>query len=356
MQQRINRLRAELKERELDACLVTKIENVFYLSGFTGDTGALLISGDEAYFFADSRFTLQASQEATGFIVVPVERSFFASIAQFLTQRNWPKVGVEAHHLSVGNFQKLQKALNSKVSLEPLDQLVEKLRMIKEPAELAIMKEAVTLTEAAFNELLPLIKPGVTERYLQVQLIKLLYEAGFSGPSFDFIVASGERGALPHGVATDRTVNSGELITFDFGGVYNRYCSDMTRTIAVGEISPQLKEIYQIVHLAQDEAEKAARPGMNGRDLDAVSRQVIADSGYGDNFGHGLGHGVGLEIHELPAVSPRGEELLKPGMVITIEPGIYIAGIGGVRIENQLAITETGAEVWNSFNKDLLVL
>ncbi len=130
----------------------------------------------------------------------------------------------------------------------------------------------------------------------------------------------------------------------------------MTRTIAVGEISPQLKEIYQIVHLAQDEAEKAARPGMNGRDLDAVSRQVIADSGYGDNFGHGLGHGVGLEIHELPAVSPRGEELLKPGMVITIEPGIYIAGIGGVRIENQLAITETGAEVWNSFNKDLLVL
>lgn len=353
---RIEGLQRVIKEEGLDAFLVMKIENVFYLSDFTGDTGALLVSSNEKFFMADSRFTLQAKEQAKGFEVVPVERSYFESIAQFIKGKGWNKVGVEAHHLSVGGFRKLSEHLPEGTTLVPVDQPIERLRMVKDQAELEIMKKAVALTEDALTKLLPLIKPGVREDYLEVELIKLMYEAGFSGPSFDFIVASGERGALPHGRASERVIQEGELVTFDIGGIYHRYCSDMTRTFAVGEVSPKLKEIYQVVLAAQEEAERAAGPGMSCKDLDQVARKVIEEAGYGEYFGHGLGHGVGLEIHELPVVSPKGDEILKPGMVVTIEPGIYIEGLGGVRIEDQIVITETGSEVWNKFAKELLVL
>ncbi|MBO8125870.1 MAG: aminopeptidase P family protein [Firmicutes bacterium] len=353
---RLARLREKLAEKGLDGFLAFKIENVFYLSGFTGDTGAVLITADAAYFFADSRFQLQASQEAEGYEVVPVERSYFGSIAEFISGRSLKRIGVEANHLTVGGFQSLQEKLGEVCTLVPEDQLIEGLRMVKEPGELDILKKAVELTEEAFSRLQPLIVPGVTEEYLRVELLKLMYEQGFTGPSFDFIIASGERGALPHGVASQKEIRRGELVTFDFGGIYKHYCSDMTRTLAIGEVDSELKEIYEVVRQAQQAAEEAAKPGMTGVELDKVARQVIEEAGYGQYFGHGLGHGVGLEVHELPTASPKGEIALEPGMVITIEPGIYIPGRGGVRIENEIVITEEGAQSLNRFPKELLSL
>jgi len=353
---RLVRLRAELAKKHLDAFLTRKMENVFYLSGFTGDTGAILVTMDDAYFFADSRFTLQASQEAIGFEVVPVERSYFESIATFLKKKKWAEIGIEANDLNVGAYNKLCDLVGPTINFRPEDQLIETLRSVKDEGELKIMQQAVELTEQAFEQIIPLIKPGVTERQLQVELIKIMYEYGFSGPSFDFIIASGPRGALPHGVATDRVIQSGEMVTFDIGGIFQHYCSDMTRTVAVGEPSSQLREIYEVVLAAQNAAEQAVWPGVTGQMVDQVARQVIQEAGYGEYFGHGLGHGVGLEIHELPVASPKGTTMLVPQMVITIEPGVYIPGLGGVRIENELVVTADGASALNRFTKELLVL
>ncbi len=356
MDSRLVRLRAELAKKHLDAFLTRKMENVFYLSGFTGDTGAILVTMDDAYFFADSRFTLQASQEAIGFEVVPVERSYFESIATFLKKKKWAEIGIEANDLNVGAYNKLCDLVGPTINFRPEDQLIETLRSVKDEGELKIMQQAVELTEQAFEQIIPLIKPGVTERQLQVELIKIMYEYGFSGPSFDFIIASGPRGALPHGVATDRVIQSGEMVTFDIGGIFQHYCSDMTRTVAVGEPSSQLREIYEVVLAAQNAAEQAVWPGVTGQMVDQVARQVIQEAGYGEYFGHGLGHGVGLEIHELPVASPKGTTMLVPQMVITIEPGVYIPGLGGVRIENELVVTADGASALNRFTKELLVL
>lgn len=356
MDSRLVRLRAELAKKHLDAFLTRKMENVFYLSGFTGDTGAILVTMDDAYFFADSRFTLQASQEAIGFEVVPVERSYFESIATFLKKKKWAEIGIEANDLNVGAYNKLCDLVGPTINFRPEDQLIETLRSVKDEGELKIMQQAVELTEQAFEQIIPLIKPGVTERQLQVELIKIMYEYGFSGPSFDFIIASGPRGALPHGVATDRVIQSGEMVTFDIGGIFQHYCSDMTRTVAVGEPPSQLREIYEVVLAAQNAAEQAVWPGVTGQMVDQVARQVIQEAGYGEYFGHGLGHGVGLEIHELPVASPKGTTMLVPQMVITIEPGVYIPGLGGVRIENELVVTADGASALNRFTKELLVL
>ncbi|NLY56295.1 MAG: aminopeptidase P family protein [Firmicutes bacterium] len=356
MESRLNRLRDELVKKQLDAFFTRKRENVFYLSGFTGDTGAILVTADEAFFFADSRFTLQASQEAEGFEIVPVERSYFESIATFLKQKKWTVIGIEANDLNVGAYNKLCELAGTAISFRPEDQLIETLRSVKDEAELRIMQQAVELTEQAFEQLLPLIRPGVTERELQVELIKIMYDHGFAGPSFDFIIASGPRGALPHGVATDRVIQSGEMVTLDFGGIFKHYCSDMTRTVAVGEPDPRLREIYEVVLAAQTAAEQAVRPGVTGQMVDQVARRVIEEAGYGEYFGHGLGHGVGLEVHELPVASSRGTTMLVPQMVITIEPGVYIPDLGGVRIENEVVVTADGAASFNRFTKELLVL
>jgi Xaa-Pro aminopeptidase len=238
----------------------------------------------------------------------------------------------------------------------PLTQRWETLRSTKEPAELAHLKHAATLNRQAFDAVVPLIRPGITERDIALELEFTLKRKGGEVAAFDFIVASGVRGALPHGVASDKVLCAGELVTIDFGTRYQGYYSDETVTVAIGEVGGKLRQIFDIVLEAHDSAIAAARSGMRACDLDAVARDFIASRGYGDYFGHGLGHGVGLEVHEFPPLTAKNQANLAAGMVVTIEPGIYLPGVGGVRIEDTIVITETGCECLTSIPKQFCQL
>lgn len=234
--------------------------------------------------------------------------------------------------------------------------MIEKIRLFKDDEEIEEIQKAQDIADKVFSELLDFIKPGKTEREVHHYMLERMRAHGASGESFDAIIASGVRGALPHGVASDKVIEKGELLTLDFGCIYNMYCSDMTRTIAVGEISDKQREIYEVVLEAQKRALAAIKPGVRTADIDAIARDYITEKGYGENFGHGLGHGVGLEVHEAPRLSPKSDEVLEEGMVITDEPGIYIEGFGGVRIEDIILVTEDSHRVLSKSTKELITL
>ena len=234
--------------------------------------------------------------------------------------------------------------------------MIEKLRMIKTDDEIRTIRRAAEIADEAFSHILTFIKPGVTELEVSNELEFFMRRLGASESSFDTIVASGKRSALPHGVATGKTIENGDMVTLDFGALYDGYVSDITRTVAVGEPTEELKKIYHIVLEAQMRACSALKPGMTGKEADAVARDYIKDHGYGEAFGHSTGHGIGLEVHEGPGLSFRSDTVLKPGMVVTVEPGIYVPGLGGVRIEDDVLITEDGCELLTSSPKELIIL
>lgn len=354
--QRLDRLREQLKAREIDAVIITKPENRRWLSGFTGSAGTLVITHTSAVLFTDFRYTEQAVTEAPQFEVpAPKSGKVTAAIAAVLRVADAHVVGFEGDYMNLDQYQAYQEGLEG-YDLVSISGLVERLRQIKDAGEIAIMRKAAAITDAGFKHILGYIRAGVRELDVALELEFFLRKQGAEGLAFETIVASGVRSSLPHGHASEKLIENGDLVTLDFGARFQGYCSDMTRTVIMGEPSEKQREIYEVVLEAQLAGVAACRPGLMGKDLDSVCRDYIAAKGYGDNFGHSTGHGVGLYIHEGPRAAIGSEDVLEPNMMVTIEPGIYLPGWGGVRIEDLVLVTENGCERLSLSPKELIIL
>ena len=351
---RLSSARGLLERFGVETIIFLGLPNIRYLTGFTGSDGVLVLGKDEGWFLTDSRYTTQASMEVTGARVIEY-RSKTEGIAALLTSETVTKAGFEAEHTTVSFLRALAEVLPG-VELLPIGAELDDLRIIKSQDELQLLAKCAEIASKALLDVLATIRPGVPEREVALALEFAMRRAGAEDKSFDFIVASGPRGALPHGKASDKLIQTGELVTIDFGAIYAGYHSDETVTVAVGAPDDRQKEIYNTVKDAHDKAMETVRPGFSLKELDGVARQFIEERGYGEYFGHGLGHGVGLEVHEKPTVSTRSEETAQEGMVLTIEPGIYIPGWGGVRIEDTVVVTTDGCRPLSKVPKQLLVL
>jgi Xaa-Pro aminopeptidase len=352
--EKIEKLRARFDEYGIDGMLITNSYNRRYMTGFTGTAGVAVIGKTKAVFITDFRYVEQASKQIQGYEIIQHAGLIIEEVAKQVANLGIQKLGFEQDDLSYATFKAYEKAVQAE--LIPVSGVIEKLRLIKSDSEIKILKEAAEIADAAFQHILDFIRPGVREIEVANELEFFMRKQGATSSSFDIIVASGYRSALPHGVATDKVIEKGELVTLDFGAYYKGYCSDITRTVAVGEISDELKKIYDIVLQAQLRGMAGIKPGMTGREADALTRDYITEQGYGEYFGHSTGHGIGLEVHEGPALSVRSDVVLEPGMVVTVEPGIYIAGLGGVRIEDDAVVTTDGNESLTHSPKDLIIL
>ena len=352
---RVQKLRELMKAKEIDGFLVTSPYNLRYLTNFTGTTGLAVITLEKAFFVTDFRYTEQAASQAQGFEIVKNAGPIFDEVATLCETENINALAFEESFVSFAEYSVLEEIIEES-ALVPVSGMIESLREVKDEAEVAIIKKACEIADNAFAHILTKIKPGMTEIEVANELDFFMRSQGATGVSFDTIVASGVRSAMPHGVASSKVIEQGDLITIDFGCYYEGYVSDMTRTFAIGDPGEKLKEIYHIVLDAQLKVLEAAKAGMTGVELDAVARDHITACGYGEAFGHSTGHGIGLEIHEGPNVSFRAEKAFVSGNVITNEPGIYLPGIGGVRIEDDMLVTETGIEVLTHSPKELIIL
>lgn len=348
------KLREALKENGLDALLVTNAYNRRYITGFTGSSGVAVVSADDAVFITDFRYTEQAAEQVKGFRIVKHEKTIIEEVATQVKEMNIQTLGFEKDDVSFGMYELYNEKVQ--VDMKPVAGIIEKLRMIKSSQEIEVLKQAAKIADDAFAHICTFIKPGVTELDVSNELEMFMRKQGATSSSFDIIVASGERGALPHGVASDKIIQAGELVTLDYGALYNGYISDITRTVAVGEPSERMREIYEITREAQQKALEQIKPGMTGIEADSIARDHIKSKGYGDAFGHSTGHGIGLEVHEGPALSFRSETVLVPNMAVTVEPGIYVPGVGGVRIEDDIIITEDGNVRLTHSPKELIIL
>ena len=351
---KLTKLRQQLKNEQLDALLITNGYNRRYMTGFTGTAGVAVISQTDAVFITDFRYTEQANAQIKDFRIVRHNGSLIAEVANQAFAMGVKALGFEKDAMTYSEFEQYKLAVDA--DFVPVSGLIEKIRLIKTPEEINIIKIACEIADNAFTHILDFIKPGKTELEVSNELEFFLRKQGATSSSFDTIVASGLRSALPHGVATDKVIEQGDFVTLDFGALYNGYISDITRTIAVGQPSDKLVEMYNVVLESQLLALKKVGPGMTGIEADAVARDYLTLKGYGEAFGHSTGHGIGLEVHEGPGLSFRGETVLEPGMTVTIEPGVYLPGIGGVRIEDDILITETGNEVLTHSTKELIIL
>lgn len=352
----ITQLQRLLCRRRLDALLVSQPENRRYLSGFTAldhsineSSGLLLIpKKGRPLLLTDFRYQLQAEAEAGAFDILIYQRGLLPLLKTVLGKLAVTKLAFEAGYVLHAQYLRLAElAQGLGLQLLPLDGRIEALRLIKNAAELAAIKRSVALNEAVFQKVYPTIKAGQTEIEVALALEMAMRLLGAERPSFDTIVASGPNAALPHAVPSHRPLAAGETIVIDMGLIVAGYCSDMTRTIVLGTPDAQTVTLFQLVRQAQRAGLAALRPGASGREVDAAAREVIKRAGYGPNFGHSLGHGVGLAVHEAPALSARNRKPLRSGMVVTVEPGIYVQGWGGVRLENMAVLTEQGHEVLN---------
>jgi Xaa-Pro aminopeptidase len=351
---RLEALRSLLERQGLDALLVTIPENRSYISGFTGE-GMLLITHDDACLSTDGRYATQARLEAPAWRVLPSKTLSSGPLAEVCREQHLARIGFEKNDVTIQQFEKFQDEFSG-CGLRPVMGLVESLRLIKDVEEIALIQEAAVVAGAAFGYVLGLIYPGQTEREIASQIDYFLRSRGDGPPAFETIVAAGERGAMPHGRATPSEIRIGQLIVMDFGASYHGYMSDITRTVCVGHSDARQRYIYEVVLEAQLTGLNAVRPGVTASQVDEAARRVITEAGYGDYFTHSLGHGVGLNIHEAPRLAPGQEITLKAGIVVTVEPGIYIPGWGGVRIEDTVLVTETGCEVLTPVTKDFLVI
>jgi Xaa-Pro aminopeptidase len=354
LKMKLGKLRATLEENGVDALLITNGHSIRYMTGFTGTAGVAIISKNDAMFITDFRYTEQAASQIKDYRIVQHKKTIIEEIATQVTDMGINSLGFEKNDVTYSDFELYKQAIQA--DLVPLSGLVEKIRLIKTDEEISIIKAACRIADEAYEYILTYIKPGMTELDVSNELEFFMRKKGATSSSFDIIVASGTRSALPHGVATDKVIENGDFVTLDFGALYNGYISDTTRTLAVGEPSDKLKEIYQVVLDSQLLALEKVKPGMTGKEADAIARDYIASKGYGEAFGHSLGHGIGLEVHEGPGLSFRSDIVLEPGMVITIEPGIYLPNIGGVRIEDDALVTENGLEKLTHSTKELLIL
>ena len=345
-------IKEQLKRKRLNALLVSNIKNIRYLTGFTGSTALVLITKRESFFITDFRYKDQSLKEVRNFEIVIPKQRLLTAVKHILRGLGLKKVGFE-----VTAPYSLYAALRKDLRPVPTENLIEKLREIKEKRELRLIKEAVKRAEMAFLNIKPWIRKGITERSIALRLEEAIKKQGASRLPFDIIVASGENSALPHAGVTDRRLRAGDLIVIDWGAEADGYFSDMTRTFVLkGSRIEKKIEIYNIVLKANKKAIKRVYTGMVAKELDASARDVIKEAGYGHCFGHGTGHGVGLDIHEAPRISFLSKDILREGMVFTIEPGIYLSGVGGVRIEDMVFVGKKGARVLTSLPKDLEII
>ena len=347
MTDRLERMTARLPEKELDGILISAPDNRQYMSGFTGSAGYLFITKGKAVLVTDSRYTEQAANQAPGFEVVQIKGGW-DWLVELLNKTGVRRLGFESQDMTVATYNNLLDALKedagaSKVSLVAASGLAEEQRVTKDQGELAFLQRAIDASDAAMEAVCPAIQEGMTESEVAWRMEKAMREFGADGISFETIVASGPNGAMAHHRPSGRQIQKGEPIVIDMGARVGGYCSDITRTVLVGEPDDTFRKIYDIVLGAQLTAINTVRPGMTGEECDGLSRDVIVQAGYGDNFGHSLGHGVGLAVHENPRVSPKSTDSLEPDMVFTVEPGIYVSGWGGVRIEDIVVLGEKGA-------------
>jgi Xaa-Pro aminopeptidase len=352
---RLVKLRKEMAVKGLDAILVTKRENYIWLSGFSGTSASLVVTASDAILITDFRYDEQASKQAPDYKIHIYRGNISDAIREVLSDLRVSKLGFEDKYLTYEQYTDFADRFVG-CSLTPIGALIEKLREIKDASEIAAITKAVEIADKAFQYIVGFIKPGMTEAEVAAEMEYHMRKQGASGTSFDTIVASGVRSSMPHGLASEKKISLGDPVTMDFGALYENYCSDMTRTVFVGNPTDEMRRIYEIVLEAQTRAEEFIKAGVNGRDADAVARDIIKGYGYGDNFGHGLGHSLGLEIHEEPRLSLSGGSILASNMIVTVEPGIYIKEMGGVRIEDVVVVGEDGAKILTKSTKELLIL
>lgn len=345
---RLNRLRELMTGEGYDGLLITDPANIYYLSGFTGE-GTLFVTATLQCIITDPRFTEQAGQETTGFEIQGLPTDGWISLTQDLK-----RVGFEIGSVTYQRYQNWLETLGGK--LTPAATLVEQLRLIKDETELEKIRAAVRIGDDVFQDLLPEIRPGISERFLEIMISHRLRARGCEKEAFDTIVVSGKRSSLPHGQPSDKVLEVGDVVTFDFGGLYQKYAGDMTRTVVVGKSCARSRDIYSRVLEAQMTGVEAIAPGRTCREVDEAVRGVFARNNLDQYFAHSTGHGVGLGVHEAPSVSRRNETVLQEGMVITVEPGLYIPGWGGVRIEDVVLVKGNGHEVLTRTTKDLMVI
>lgn len=351
---RLTSLRNSFDDLKIDGLLITSEKNRRYMTGFTGTAGVVLITRTDAKFVTDFRYVEQAQKEIQNFDIIQHKGPLIEEVGTLVKDMGIQRLGFEQEHMTYAMYQNYKQKCDTE--LVPVSGVIEKLRMIKTESELSILKEATKIADEAFEHICTFIRPGISELDVSNELEFFMRKKGAISSSFDIIVASGYRSALPHGVASEKIIEEGELVTLDFGAYYKGYCSDITRTVAVGEPSEKLKEIYATVLEAQLRGMKGTKAGMTGREADALTRDYIKEKGYGEYFGHSTGHGLGMDVHEGPSLSVKSETVLEKGMVVTVEPGIYIAGVGGVRIEDDIVITENGNESLSHSPKELIVL
>lgn len=341
---------------DLDAVLITEAPQLRYLVGFTGSNGLLIVWYREAIFLTDPRYTTQAKAEIKGAKVSVVSGDLVDALPNLQGfKRGRTKIGYQSERISEARTRKVRTTL-PKALFVAVEDIVTDLMQVKDAAEVAMIAEAAQIADYGFRHVLDCIRPGVRERDVAAELEYLMQKAGSEDTAFETIVASGPRSALPHGRASSRKIQKGDFVTLDFGATFCGYVSDITRTVVVGNPSARQRAIYEVVRKAQDAAVRKARAGMKCAELDAVARRIIDKAGHAARFGHGLGHGIGLVVHEGPSVNARSTAVLKPGMVITIEPGVYVPGWGGVRIEDDIVVGRDKSRVLTKSERALIVL
>lgn len=357
IEDRIKRLRSFFKGLSLSGIVITDMKNVRYFSGFTGSDGVLVVGGARGVFLTDGRYTTQASAEVKDFPVEEYKKKV-DGIADAIADLSIKEIGVESHNMTLFLYESLKEVplVKGSASITPIRDDLSRLRAVKEEGEVEMIIGAIKISEDALNGIIPMIAPGISEADIAAELDYAMRRGG-SGPTpFPTIVASGENGAVVHAQPGKRKLEKGDLLIIDFGAEFMGYASDQTVTYTVGEADEKKREVFEVVRTAQIEGIKRARPGISAVELDGAVRGHIEEKGYGKYFSHGTGHGVGLNVHEPPVLSPLGDAVLSPGMVITVEPGIYIPGWGGVRLEDMVLVTEDAPNVLTTLEKSFKVL
>jgi len=349
LRRRVECLTDKFSPIDIDGLLVVKREdltrqNALYISGFSGSTANIVITPRHRVLLTDDRYVEQAADECPCFDVIKHERPFTKKLKEVILELGIKKLGYETNGLTVDLLEEIKNALSRKVKLVPTKGLIEELRSRKDPEELRLLRKAAAITDQAFEHIKGYIKVGVSERELALELEFFMRKQGAMKTAFDTILVSGPRTSLQHGQPSDRKIEPGDFVLIDFGAVYQHYCSDMTRTLAVGPISKEQEKVYNTVKCAQEKSLELLRAGAKGAEAAREARAIIEKAGYGDYTGHGLGHGLGLEVHEEPYIRGSGDLVLEEGHVVTAEPGIYIPGWGGVRIEDTVVIRKDGCE------------
>ncbi|MGI6227503.1 MAG: M24 family metallopeptidase [Peptococcales bacterium] len=352
---RTDSFKKRLGQLGIDSFLVMSPLNRRYLSGFTGTSGVLLITAKQNFLFTDFRYIEQATLQAPAYQIIKHGFPLTKTLEEIIKRLPIESMGIESDFVTYKQYEELQANLPF-INILPQENLIESLRLVKDDEEKSNIRKAAKIADMAFLHVVDIIKPGMKEIEVALELEFFMRSKGASAVSFETIVASGNRSALPHGVASEKVIQSGDFVTMDFGCIYNGYCSDMTRTIVIGKPTDKQKEVYNIVLEAQLKGLNTIRAGLAANEVDAKSRAYITSRGYGEYFGHGLGHGVGLNVHENPSLSPRDNTEILTNMVITVEPGIYLSNWGGVRIEDLVVVSDTGCENLTSATKELIII